>query len=209
MDSANDGRLARGAARRSLLMDAAVNVVASAGSGALTHRAVASEARVSVASVTYHFPSISQLRRDTFEHAGSGIGLELADLVLAASVRSDDVPDICASYAVHLVLERRVETAAVFELIIAAGHDDDLKPVVALYNGMLAELLTPYMGDATRAHTVGAAIQGLMLVQLASAFPLDPGRLGGAVSDLIRRYRADEPTRHGRNASGSDTTTER
>jgi DNA-binding transcriptional regulator YbjK len=189
----SDGRLARGAARRNLLLDAAVRVVASSGSGSLTHRAVASEAQVSIASVTYHFPSIGELRRETLEHAGSSIGLELADLVVAASARVDDVPEICAQYAVRLVVERHVETAAVFELIVAAGHDEDLRPVVAVYNGMLADLLTPYTGDQARAMTVGAAVQGLLLVQLASAFPVDPPGLYEAVADLIRRYRAKEP----------------
>ena len=193
MANASDGRLARGSARRSLLLDAAVRVVAGRGAGSLTHRAVAVEADVSVASVTYHFHSISELRRGTFEHAGSNIGLELADLVLAASTHVDDTPEVCAAYAVRLVVERRVDTAAVFELIVAAAHDTDLRPIVALYNGMLADLLTPYTGDATRAQTVGAAVQGLLLVQMASPFPADPNGLGTAVAELIHRYRADEP----------------
>jgi DNA-binding transcriptional regulator YbjK len=197
MQTESDGRLARGAARRNLLLDAAVRVVARTGSGSLTHRAVASEAQVSIASVTYHFPSIGELRRETLQYAGSSIGLELADLVLAATARVDDIPEICARYAVRLVVERRVETAAVFELIVAAAHDEDLRPVVAVYNGMLANLLTPYEGDQGRAQTVGAAIQGLLLVQLASAFPIDPAGLGEAVADLIRRYRAKEPVAHG------------
>ena len=194
MESAIDGRLARGATRRGLLLDAAVRVVAARGSGALTHRSVAAEAQVSIASVTYHFPSIGELRHETLEHAGSSIGLELADLVLAASTRIEEIPDICAAYAVRLVTERRVETAAVFELIVAAGHDEDLKPVVALYNGLLADLLMPYTGDRRDAMTAGGAVQGLLLVQLASAFPVDPSGLAEAVADLIRRYRAKEPT---------------
>jgi DNA-binding transcriptional regulator YbjK len=202
MEIESDGRLARGAARRILLLDTAVRVVARNGSGALTHRAVASEAQVSIASVTYHFPSIGVLRRETLQYAGSSIGLELADLVLAATARVDDVPQICAQYAVRLVVERRVETAAVFELIVAAGHDEELRPVVALYNGMLADLLTPYAGDPGRAQTIGAAIQGLLLLQLANAFPVDPAALGEAVADLIRRYHAKESTNHGWNYPG-------
>lgn len=203
MQQKEDGRLVRGAARRTLLLDAAVRVVAGAGSGSLTHRAVASEAQVSIASVTYHFPSIGELRRETLAHAGSSIGLELADLVLAASASVDDTPDICGDYAARLVIERRVETAAVFELIIAAGHDEDLRPVVALYNGLLADLLTPYERDRSRALTVAAAVQGLLLVHLSAAFPTDPRQLGEAVADLIRRYRDEAiptgPDRPGRN----------
>ena len=65
-----DGRLARGAARRELLLDAAARVVSERGSAALTHRAVAAEAGVSLASVTYHFASVADLHRATFEHVG-------------------------------------------------------------------------------------------------------------------------------------------
>jgi DNA-binding transcriptional regulator YbjK len=188
MERETDGRLARGATRRSLLLESAIRVVADRGSGSLTHRAVADEAQVSIASVTYHFPSISDLRRDTLEHAGSSIGLELAGLVLAASTRVEETPEICAAFAIRLVVERRIETAAVFELIIAAAHDEELRPVVALYNDRLTDLLAPYEGDQRRARIVGAAIQGLLIVHLASPLPAHPAALGEAVADLIRRY---------------------
>jgi DNA-binding transcriptional regulator YbjK len=193
MANATDGRLARGRERRRLLLNAAVRVVAAGGSGSLTHRAVATTADVSIASVTYHFASIGDLRRATFEHAGSIVGLELADLVHAASASIDDTPEICAGYALRLVAERRVETTAVFELIVASAHDEELRPIVALYHGMLADLLTPFTGDPMRARTVGAAVQGILLVQLASPFSLDPDQLSSAVADLIRRYRAHQP----------------
>ena len=188
MTNAEDGRLARGAARRELLLDSAVRVVASAGSGALTHRAVATEAGVSIASTTYHFPSISDLRSATLEHAGSRIGMQLVWLVSDATASVEDTPEICAAFAVRLVEEQRVDTAAVFELIVAAGHDETVRPVVAAFNGYLANVLTPYIGDRDRALRVGAAIQGLLLVHLASSSST-PG-LGAAVADLIRRYHA-------------------
>jgi TetR/AcrR family transcriptional regulator, regulator of biofilm formation and stress response len=202
MEQTQDGRLARGAARRTLLLNAAVHVVATTGFGSLTHRAVATAAKVSVASATYHFPSISELRRETLEYAGSSIGLELASLVTAAVGRVDDIPEICAAYAVRLVTERRVETAAVFELIVAAAHDEDLRPVVSFYHAMLADLLTPYEGDAGRARTVAAAVQGLLLVHLVSPFGADPNALGSAVADLIRRYRASDPVKEHQDPEG-------
>jgi DNA-binding transcriptional regulator YbjK len=184
----DDGRLARGAVRRDLLLDSAVRVVADIGSGSLTHRAVASEAGVSVASVTYHFPSISDLRGSTLQHAGSRIGMQLVELVSDATARVEDTPDLCAAFAVRLVEEQRVDTAAVFELIVAAGHDPALRPVVGAFNGYLANLLAPYIGDRDRALRVGAAIQGLVLVHLASSS--SNSDLGDAVADLIRRFRS-------------------
>ena len=188
MGRETDGRLARGAVRRGLLLESAVRIVAASGSGSLTHRAVAEEAQVSIASVTYHFPSIGELRRATLEHAGSSIGFELAGLVLAASTRIEETPEICRAFAVRLVVERRIETAAVFELIIAAAHDEELRPVVALFNDRLTDLLEPFEGDQLNARVVGAAIQGLLIVHLAGPTTADPNALGEAVADLIRRY---------------------
>jgi DNA-binding transcriptional regulator YbjK len=57
-----DGHLSRGTARKALLLDAAVRIVAEFGTNALTHRAVAKSAQVSLASITYHFPSSEALR---------------------------------------------------------------------------------------------------------------------------------------------------
>jgi DNA-binding transcriptional regulator YbjK len=186
MTETDDGRFARGAARRALLLDAAVRVVADSGSGSLTHRAVAAEAHVSIASVTYHFASIGELRAATLEHAGSRIGMQLVRLVSDASASVEDTPEICAAFAMRLVDEQRVDTAAVFELIVAAGHEPDLRPVVAAFNGYLADVLAPYLGDRDRALRVSAGIQGLLLVHLASSSSTVD--LGSAVADLIRRY---------------------
>lgn len=188
MPTGPDGRRERGRARRELLLDAAVAVIASAGSGRLTHRSVASEAGVSLASVTYHFPGIDDLRAAAFDFAGSRIGLAFRALVESSGTRLADFPDLTAAYATTLVGVRRVDTIAVYEMIIAANHDDALKPVVRELDGHLADLLTPYVGDRSTALNVGSSIQGLILSQLARGDPADPGVLHDAVADLIRRY---------------------
>jgi DNA-binding transcriptional regulator YbjK len=186
-----DGRLARGDARRTLLLDAAVRIVGEQGVVALTHRAVAAGAAVSLASVTYHYPSIDDLRRATFEHAGSRIGLEFLGLVAHTAAEPDDLPDICGDFTAHLVTERRIDTIAVFEMILAAGHDPELGPVKGLLDQRLAQLLEPYVGSAAAAFTVTAAMQGLVLTALSLDRVGGPGWLRGAVSDLIRRYRGN------------------
>jgi DNA-binding transcriptional regulator YbjK len=185
-----DGRLARGELRRTLLLDAAVTVVAEHGYAALTHRAAAAEAGVSVASVTYHFPSIGDLREAMFQHAGSRIGLAFRDVIQAASARAEDVPEITGSFSAQLVAEQRVDTTAVFEMIIAAGHDPALRPLVRFFNDRLAELLDPYIGSQPGAHTVAAAIQGLILSFIAQPDIEATQGLYDAVVDLVRRYRS-------------------
>ncbi len=190
MHKDTDGRLARGDARKMLLLDAAVRIVGEQGVGALTHRAAATGAAVSLASVTYHYASIDDLRRATFEHAGSRIGLEFADLIARTDAEPGALPDICGDFTAHLVTERRTDTIAVFEMILAAGHDRELGPVKRLLDQRLAQLLTPYVGSEAAAFTATAAMQGLVLTALGSDRARDPGWLRGAVSDLLRRYRA-------------------
>ncbi|HEY4849752.1 MAG TPA: TetR family transcriptional regulator [Streptosporangiaceae bacterium] len=190
MHKVTDGRLARGDARKTLLLDAAVRIVGEQGLGALTHRAVAASAAVSLASVTYHYPSIDDLRRATFEHAGSRIGLEFVGLIAHTATEPDALPDICGDFTAHLVTERRTDAIAVFEMILAAAHDRELGPVKGLLDQRLAQLLAPYVGSEGAAFTVTAAMQGLVLTALALDRVRDPGWLRGAVSDLIRRYHA-------------------
>jgi TetR/AcrR family transcriptional regulator, regulator of biofilm formation and stress response len=184
-----DGRLSRGTTRKTLLLDAAVHVVAEFGAHALTHRAVAKGAQVSLASVTYHFPSSEALRSATYEYAGSRIGQELVRLVLETASNLEVLPDICADFAARLVTDHRIDTMTVFEMIVAAGHDPQLSPVTRLLNERVARLLVPYLGSKEAAQTVSAAMQGMVLTALAIDRPKSQEWLRSSVSDLIRRYR--------------------
>jgi DNA-binding transcriptional regulator YbjK len=169
-------------------LDAALRVVARDGAGALTHRAAAGEAGVSLASVTYHFDSIQELRRATFDHAGSIVGLAFRSRVLAAGADSEDAGVILADYATTLMADRREATVAVFEMITAASHDRELRPVVDLLNDRLAALLEPYVGSRRQALTVAAAVQGLVLMGLATDRNTHDD-LHAACLDLITRFR--------------------
>ena len=188
----SDGRLQRGRARRELLLDAAVAVIASQGASQLTHRAAAAEAGVSLASVTYHFPGIDELHRAAFAHAGSRIGLEFRAIVERHRNRPDRIPEITADYVATLVDDRRQDTVAVFEMILAASHNELLRPVIRELDGHLADLLTPYVGDRKTGLTVGASIQGLVLSHLARAKTTDARPLRHAVVDLVRRFRSTD-----------------
>jgi DNA-binding transcriptional regulator YbjK len=188
----SDGRLQRGRARRELLLDAAVAVIASQGASELTHRAAAAEAGVSLASVTYHFPGIDDLRRAAFAHAGSRIGLAFRAIVRARGNQPDRIPKLTADYVATLVDDRRQDTVAVFEMILAANHNRLLRPVIRDLQGHLADLLTPYVGDRRTGLTVGSSIQGLVLSHLAQPRAMSAGALRDAVADLVRRFKKSD-----------------
>ncbi len=54
-------RQARGERRREAILEAALRVIAKRGVSAVTHRAIASEARVPLSSTTYYFESLDEL----------------------------------------------------------------------------------------------------------------------------------------------------
>ncbi|MGO1591721.1 MAG: TetR/AcrR family transcriptional regulator [Ancrocorticia sp.] len=159
---------ADGAATKERLLDAAVELVASGGLPALTQRAVASEACVPPASIVYHLQSTVELRRATLEHAGAQIGTALAARLREAEADPRRIPAICADYAVELVRERRSETVCAFELLTAASFDVELRPMVKLFNDRLATLLVPIAGSQRAAYGLGAAMQGCVLIALAT-----------------------------------------
>lgn len=189
MDIQIDGRLARGESRQLLIMDAAVRVVAGHGAGALTHRAAASEADVSLASVTYHYPSITALRGATFDHAGSRIGLAFRAIIEDAVPTVAELPATTANFVASLVADRRVDTVAVFEMILAASHDPALRPFARFLDERLTEILTPYVGSKVSARVLASSIQGLILSALAQSSP--PRELRVATLELIQRFARD------------------
>lgn len=190
MENKQDGRLERGRARRELLLDAAVAVIATGGSGTLTHRAVAAEAGVSLASVTYHFPSADELRRAAFDHAGSRIGLAFRALVEAHLAEPERLPELTGAHARTLVGPARQDTVAVYEMILASTHDENLRPVIQELDGHLADLLTGYVGDRSTALIVASSIQGVILSHLARGDSADPDAVCSAVTALVRRFAA-------------------
>lgn len=182
-----DGRQARGQTRKLLILDAAVGVIAQEGAGNLTHRAAALAAKVSLASVTYHYPSIEAFRCAVFDHAGSRIGMAFRALIEREDVTVDAIPAIMADFAVSLVGQHRQDTVAVFEMIVATVHNPELRPVITFLDHRLAELLTPYVGEHSRALTVVAGIQGVILTALALG--TTAAQLHQSTLELITRSR--------------------
>lgn len=183
----------RGAARRAELLRAAVRVVAEGGSGALTHRAVAAAAQVSLASVTYHFESIEDLRTSTFKSALAVLDDELAKTVAESGGTLDRMPRVYADYVVSLLTQHHDSAVTVNEMIVAASHDDRLRFTFQAYQRHFAELLDPCVGGREAGLMVAAALQGLILSALA--YPVEGAPAEGteqwrtAAVDLIERVR--------------------
>ena len=172
VDGEPDGRRRRGLRRRALLIEAALDVVARDGAAAVTHASVAAAAGLGRSAVSHHFASIDELLA-----AALRSGTE--DLV-AAMPRPDEGradPGWFAAELVRLFAANRGRVAAGYELYLLAARHPGLRPAVALWTDLLADLAARQTGDADRARLWAAGVDGYFLADLAHGTDPDAGEL--------------------------------
>lgn len=176
-----------GAARRELLLEAAIRVIAEHGAAALTHRSAAAAAGVPVASASYHFPSIDEFRLECYQRSGERLELALAEVVEYTEQNPEEIPERFGEFVDSLVSEHRVDMVTVVEMYAAAIHDARLRPVIESFAALTAELLGRYLGSAEQGRAIGEAAGGMALTRLAIGG--NPDELAATVADMVRRAR--------------------
>jgi TetR/AcrR family transcriptional regulator, regulator of biofilm formation and stress response len=156
-----DGRRRRGLRRRAALIEATLAVVARDGAAAVTHASVAAAAGLACSAVSHHFASIDDLLA-----AALSSGTEQ----LAAAVpRLDDGADP-GWFATALVEAFEADpgrVAAGYELYLLAARQPGLRPAVARWTDLLAELARRQTTDPDAARVWAAAVDGYFLQHLA------------------------------------------
>ena len=170
----------RGAARRELLLEAVLRIVADTGPDAVTHRRVAEVAELPLASTTYWFSSKDELIADALELAAERDIAALHDRVgeQAGDALDRAVAVICAPLQEDLRASRGSLLAA-YALWLEAARRPELRAITgrwtAAYHATVARLLeqagsSDPAGDAEL--MVGAA-DGLLMEQLARGHSSD------------------------------------
>lgn len=155
----NDGRRRRGQQRRRQLIGAALAVLERDGLSGFTHRAVAAEAGVGLASATYHFAGIDDLAvsaileaTDEFTQALCGRS-DGASVSGYASALADELSRhrgrVVAGYELYLLAARRpaLRDAAIAwiqagtEPLVAGADPVRRKALVAIVNAVCLEAL--------------------------------------------------------------------
>jgi DNA-binding transcriptional regulator YbjK len=188
-------RTARGQARRTRILDAALTILGRDGTGALTHRAVAAAAGVPLAATTYYFSSRDDLLAEALEHAAAEDLAQLehdaaefaADPLTAATLADrltanatgwmrDGRPALLAKYEITLESARHPELAAT-----SRAWTDAYQRAIA---PALAKLGSP---DPERdGYLAFAAISGMVLDELAAPQPhFEQAILRPAIERLI------------------------
>lgn len=160
--------------RRALILEATLRVIARHGADGATHRAVAEQAGVPLASTTYHFTS-----KDALVHEA----LELAIDRSIAAVRRESAPPGPADPAqlvdqlIRLVAaicdDDQAPLAAQYELVLEAGRRPELRPLAERWNlaylagieSLAASAGLPDPGQA--AEILSNLIEGALLTQLS------------------------------------------
>ncbi|WP_145803399.1 TetR/AcrR family transcriptional regulator [Kribbella amoyensis] len=176
-----DGRRARGALRRTELLKATLSVLERDGAAAVSHRAVAAEAGVSLASTTYHFATLDDLLVEALTWAADDLTAELHERVTELGARPADE---LARLVEHLLVYRRGRTLAEYELYLLAARRPALREAAAAWLQPLTEIARTFTTNPQKASLLVAALDGLLLQSLIGARPFDQADVAALLSHL-------------------------
>jgi DNA-binding transcriptional regulator YbjK len=179
----------RGAARREALLEAVLRIVAEVGPDAVTHRRVAEEAELPLASTTYWFDSKEHLLTAALELAADRDTSRLLALTAESDCRGADALDAAVGTIIEScgtpVAANRGSLTATYALLLEAARRPALREIAGrwteVYLLTLGQLLERAGSSRPRedAELLLAAADGLLIEQLAS----------GSAADLQPRLR--------------------
>jgi DNA-binding transcriptional regulator YbjK len=176
-------RQARGALRRTQLLDAALRLIARDGVGAVTHRAVAAEAGVSHRLTTYYFHTKDQMVVEAFRHlaARSVERTRTAAAAVAAAASTaewGEALQVAVDAIVDTVLDAssgdpREDASAELSMVLEIQRHSELASDYAEWQDRVEAILVEHATalNATdpvqEAHLLHAAMRGLRMELLA------------------------------------------
>lgn len=121
----------RGRARRTAILDAAIEVVARDGTGAVTHRAVAKLAKVPLAATTYYFASRDDLLLEAFRHltARRMAAYDAAFAILPAKLSAEVAAAGWAHALAELLTHEPAAVVAEFEMHLEGSRRAQLRAI--------------------------------------------------------------------------------
>jgi TetR/AcrR family transcriptional regulator, regulator of biofilm formation and stress response len=171
------------AERRGAIIDAAVRIIATRGLPAVTHRAVAREAKVPLAATTYYFASKDEIVREALEELARVEVERLAEL--AQRIReiesTSELGNLVEAALFPDPREAEQRWLAQFEIYLEAARNPALRPAIAHWRAAFVEV-------AESALRVAGAPEPERRAQLAVA------GMNGLLMDRVRGI-GDDPTR--------------
>lgn len=164
--------------RRDQIVEATLRVIGARGADAVTHRAVAAEAGVSLALTTYHFDSKQALVAEALELViERSIETVRRHAEVGGPIDAGELADRLAALTVAQMEDTGAPLVAQYELMLEAGRDDGLRPLAErwseAYDGALVALVRAAgLEDPTlSAGILSAVIEGALLDHIAVPRP--------------------------------------
>ncbi len=164
----------RSSRRRAEIVEATLRVISRSGADAVTHRAVAADAGVSLASTTYYFDSKDALVQEALDLVIERSTTLLADhTAVDGPISHDQLVERLVRLTEAQLEDADAPLVAQYELMIEAGRRPQLRPLAerweAVYMQSLATLVEasglPRPDEATR--ILVTLLEGSLLAQLS------------------------------------------
>ncbi|AQT81629.1 TetR family transcriptional regulator [Mycolicibacterium litorale] len=180
------GTTARGAARRTEIIDAAIEVMAQVGLAGLSMRLVATQAQLPLGALSYYFDDKSDLIAQAFQQLSDR---EIERVVRTAerlepSMSPQALADLVADMIIDGFSSPRGAIVTRYELVTEASRDERLRPMFeAWYTAMVPALSRLFREIGSRrpeldARTVMAVMAGLEIDNLYRPLgPVDKRRI--------------------------------
>jgi DNA-binding transcriptional regulator YbjK len=192
--------------RRDQIVEATLRVIGSRGADAVTHRAVAAEAGVSLALTTYHFESKQALVAEAFERvierSIETVEQQVGD---AGSIDPGELADRLVSLTVAQLEDAGAPLVAQYELMLEAARDERLRPLAERWSEAYDSSLVALVRAAglpdpeLSAGILSAVIEGALLDHIALP---RPGFVDGRLRPMVTRtvVALTAPTHSGRSS---------
>jgi DNA-binding transcriptional regulator YbjK len=190
--TSNENKRPRGAARREALLEAVLEIMAEVGAEAVTHRRVAEQAQLPLASTTYWFDSKEDLLTAALELAAERDVARLHEL--ADQLRERDPVEAVLATVLDPVDEpsSRASLLASYALLLEAARRPALQELARRWTDTYLETIGELLQRAGSARPrddarlILSAADGLLLEQLTAGDAEDPRpALGRLVHILI------------------------
>jgi DNA-binding transcriptional regulator YbjK len=195
--ASTSGRRATPDEVRTAIVDATIRIVGRGGVAAVTHRAVASEAAVSLSSTTYHFASKGDIVDEALREIARREIAQATDAARALEALGPADPSALVEAAVAFLChelddeERRLAARAGYHLQLEAAHRPELRGIndewTAAAEALAAQVLRAAGSPApeTDGRLLAAALDGLRKEEIISPRPDLAERLRPVVGRLI------------------------
>ncbi|MCX4164701.1 MULTISPECIES: TetR/AcrR family transcriptional regulator [Paraburkholderia] len=186
-------------ARRTALLEAAIDVIAEKGIDGATHRAIAARAEMPLSTTSYFFASIDELVAEAMRTVATRLIAQVEDLIPDFVRADEDVDESINRFAKMLTAVRPAEVAAEFEIYLQCRQRPELQAtahhMMASFE-QAAEAALREMG-ATRpneaARVMIALLDGFALHRLAwPRGDADRRVLLSGIRALMRAYLPDD-----------------